>query len=93
MIDDPCDPNPAVRRGREISKDRSVLYGDLLLIVVAVCNPGLNGRAIECACDQPLVEGMLVVIALPADGVQPCDEIAGRDGTPEVRLSERGSAR
>lgn len=93
MIDDPSDPNAAVRRGREIGEDRSVLYGDLLLIVVAVCNPGLDRGAIERACDQPLVEGMLIVIALPADGVQPCDEIAGRDETPEVKLSERGPAR
>jgi hypothetical protein len=49
------------------------------LVVVAVCDPGANRVAVQRSGDEPLVEGMLVVIARLADGMKPLGEVgAGR---------------
>ncbi len=70
MIDDARDPDAAVRRDGKIGEDRRVFDGDLLLIIVAIRNPRLHLSAVERARNQPLMERMLVVIALLANGEQ-----------------------
>jgi hypothetical protein len=68
------------RRG-QIHKDRGILHRDLRLIVVAICNPSTNLRAVENTRNEPLVKRVLVVIVLIADGVQPFDEAGGGYGS------------
>lgn len=79
-------------RGRwQVGENRRVLYGDLLLVVIAICDPSLNLGAIERSGDKPLMEGMPVMIALVADGAEPGDEAraGGRDLRLELRFADR----
>jgi hypothetical protein len=45
------------------------------LVVVAIRDPSLQLGAIERSRDKPLMKRVLVVVALLANGVQPCDEV------------------
>jgi hypothetical protein len=61
------------RRG-QIRQNRSILYGDLRLVIIAIRDPCLHGGVVERAGDEPLVEGMPIVVAIPADRAKPRDE-------------------
>jgi hypothetical protein len=65
----------------QIRKDRGILHRDLCLIVVAVRDPSTHLRAVKYARDEPLMERVLVVIALIADGMQPLDEAGAGYGS------------
>jgi hypothetical protein len=64
-----------MRRRRQIGEDRRVLYRDLLLVVIAICDPRLDLRSIERAGDEPLMERVFVVVARPSDGMEPVGEV------------------
>ncbi|HEY6450927.1 MAG TPA: hypothetical protein VIX60_09645 [Candidatus Cybelea sp.] len=49
------------------------------MIIIPILNPGLNLDTIQRACHQLLVEGMFVVVPVPADETQALDQ-AGTDG-------------
>jgi hypothetical protein len=63
-----------MRRRRQVGENRRILHRYLLLVVVAIADPSLHRGAIERSRDEPLMEGMSVVITLVADRAQPRDE-------------------
>ncbi len=75
VIDDARHPLPPIFGRRQIREDRGVLYRDLFLVVIAILDPGLHLGAVERSGDEPLVERVLVVIALSAYGAQARDEV------------------
>jgi len=80
-----------VRRRRQIREYRRVLYRNLFLVVIAIRNPCLNGRTVEVAGNEPLMEGMFIVIALRADSEETFDEIgAGRRALQLRRMDRPG---
>ena len=44
------------------------------MVIVAICNPRLDLRAAKGAGNQSLMKGVLVVVALQADRVQPREQ-------------------
>jgi hypothetical protein len=89
VIDDARNPDSPICGGWKVGQNRRVLDRDLLLVVIAIRNPSLNLGAIECSGDEPLVEGVLVMIALVANGMEPGDEAGGgrRDPSLELRVA------
>jgi hypothetical protein len=79
MIDDPRNPDAPKRRRGQVRENRGIFDRDLLLIIVAICNPGLDLCAIQRAGDQALMKGVLVVVTLLADRIKARDE-AGEVG-------------
>jgi hypothetical protein len=63
-----------MRGRRKVRQKRGVLDWNLLLVVIAVCHPRLHLGAIQRTGDKTLVEGVLVVVPLAADGVEPLDQ-------------------
>jgi hypothetical protein len=79
MVVNSRDPGATIRRGWKVRENRGVFDRNLLLIIITIRDPGLYLSAIKGPRDQPLMEGMLVVIALLADGIQPGEKArAGR---------------
>jgi hypothetical protein len=77
-------------RGK-IGENRRVLYRDLLLVIVTVRYPSLDLGTIERSGDEPSMKGVLIMIALVADGAKPGDEAraGGRDLRLELRVPSR----
>jgi hypothetical protein len=63
-----------MRRRRQIRQNRRVFDRNLLLVIIPICNPCLDLRAVERAGDEPLMEGMLVVVPLLADRIETRDQ-------------------
>jgi hypothetical protein len=63
-----------MRRRWKAGENEGVFDGELLLVVVPVGDPRLHGGAVERPRNKTLMKGMLVVIALLADGVEPRNE-------------------
>ena len=76
----------------QVCENRRVLYGNLLLVVIAIGNPSLDRGAVERPGDEPPMKRVLVVVTLIADGIKPRDEIESAVVT-EVRAWVRAPAR
>jgi hypothetical protein len=81
VIVDARNPFASIRRGWKVREDERVLDRDLFLVVVAVRDPRADLVGGEFARDEPLMEGMLVVVPFRADGMQPIDEALARYGS------------
>jgi tRNA G18 (ribose-2'-O)-methylase SpoU len=83
-----------MHRGRKVREDCRVFYRDLLLIVVAIRDPGPHLGTIERTCYEALMEGVLIVIARLADGMKPFDEVVRcRRDITKARVSACESVR
>ena len=71
VVHDALRPLPAQIRVDDPRHQGRVLDGDSTLVVVAVERPGLNLSAVERSIAHQSVEGMVVVVALGSDPVQP----------------------
>ncbi len=81
VIDDALAPGETERRIFAAGEDSGVFDGNVFLIVVAIQRPGLELAASELAFVHQQVEGVLMVIALGADGVKAGDEFSFRESS------------
>jgi hypothetical protein len=75
VIGDARNPRPSIGRGWKIRENEGIFDRNLLLVVIPVSNPSANLLGIQRARDEPLMKGMLVVVAFRADGLEPRDEV------------------
>jgi hypothetical protein len=90
VVHDSAYPNAAMRRRRKVGENGGVLDRDLLLVVVAIRDPGLHLRARKRPGEEALMEWVLIVISFRTDCMQPVDETTlSRRSQGEARLNTR----